>query len=188
MHLSAAPCSSVSSVCSVCCPCVSGPTGATGPSGLAPSHYFSVSLLSPGPIFFNLTTSATKIPFNTFISTSSEQAFEVQNSAFVVPTSGFYRFEWLLLLFWFPPSVINNTAFVTLAVNDVPTSVSSNSWPIVLTEGLFSTLYSFYEGFFEAGSRVTLTGRITDATGAQVRISTTRRLPYTNLFSCRSLF
>ena len=186
MHLSAAPC--CSSVCCPCSPCVSGPTGATGPSGLAPSHYFSVSSLSPAPIFFELTTSATNIPFNTFISSSSDQAFELQNSAFVVPASGLYRFEWLLLFFWFPPTVINNTAFVTLAVNDVPTSVSSNSWPIVATEGMFSTLYSFYEGFFEVGSRVTLTGRITDATGAKVNIATTRRLPYSNLFSCRSLF
>ena len=182
MHLSTAP---------VCCPfspCGSGPPGATGPSGLAPSHYFSVSLFSPTGTFINLTTSATNIPFNTLVSTSSDEAFKIENSAFIVPVSGLYIFEWILQFFWFPPTVINNTAFVTLAVNDVPTSTSSNSWPIVSTSGQFFTVYSFYEGFFEAGSRVTLTGRITDDTGARVTISTTRRPPYVNLFSCRSLF
>ena len=179
--------------CVVCSPvppscfaCVSvGPTGPTGAAGQAPSYFFSVTLRSP--TFFTLTTTATSVPFNTIEATSADNSYDVISSTYTIPASGNYRFEWSLYINYQGGRPSGTNSSFILTVDKVPTAACFESLPKNSTSGGQNGVMSFYEGYFQAGSKVSLQGLNTSVT-ALVRVIAVALGEIDNNFTCESLF
>jgi hypothetical protein len=166
------------------CPCwrcvALGPTGPTGAPASAPSYFFSTAYAAP--TYFTLPIAAVSIPFNKILATSPDDSYDVTTSTYRVPASGIYRFEWSIQLDYQGGRAAGTYASFTLTTNSIPTATSFESLPANASGGGYDGVTSFYEGFFEAGSKVSLSGLNTD-TIARVRV-----IFDTNCFSGRSLF
>ena len=163
----------------VACTCAS-----VVPADPTPSYYFTVTLTNP--TYFALSTSSTPIPFNTVLATSADDSFDVASSIFVVPASGVYLFEWMLGLDWQNGRPSGSRTVFTLQVDGLPTASCFEALPATSAGGGYSTVCSFYEGFFNARSRVTLTGLATNLTTAVRVVSNVDPTNFTS-FSCRSV-
>ena len=169
-----------------CLGCVNvGPTGPTGSAGVAPSYYFSVTLRSP--TYYTLPATATPIPFNTVLATSADDSYDVSSSTYTVPASGNYRFEWQFGINYQNGRLAGtNTSFI-LTVDTVPIAASFESLPQTSVGGGYNNAMSFYEGYFQAGSKVSLQGLNTSVT-ALVRVIAVALGEIDNNFTCESLF
>jgi hypothetical protein len=111
----------------------------------------------------------------------------VSSSTYTVPASGNYRFEWALFINYQNNRPSGTNSIFILTVDTVPTAACFESLLKIAAGGGRNSVMSFYEGYFQAGSKVSLQCQCTNVT-TLVRLIATEFGEVSPNFTCKSLF
>ena len=173
-----------------------GPTGPTGPSGShsnVPTTFFSVALVSTATLFISATT-VTATPFTKVLVGNTDGAYDVSQSRYIVPASGFYAFDaWISIQYsngtlagsQITFSLQNNAQTITQSINQ-SNQINAQNNPVSLSIA--------WTGYFQKDDVVTIIPIPSPVTAGNPNTAfsylaaTGDFAPWNTVFSGKSLF